>query len=405
MTGGVRPLDVEPEPPRRGLLLATAAVVVLAGFGVYLASGGLSESAPTTTAGPTATSLASPTTTTTGPPPLLGESVPGFQGRVRGVQTIDNLFFGWTWSSGDTAARLTPLPGDARGSWDSGLTSLAVIAESSFDTSLFYGPANDVREVHNGVESFAWHSGDPDSIAWVSLPQSDGMRELWRSLPPSSESTRGFSASLVMRFGFEATLVGYGDFGYAFAVTSPSPDRPLQLVTYDLEGGLLAQASAAFADAAGERLLVMTGSPGVDRRLAVTDPQLARFEPVGPEDVSGGVFSPDSRWVAAVGGGSSGAALSISRLGTVSPAADDVVETVPIPLGVDSAVPVSWSSDGRWILLLAGWDEPDAATGTLLLFVDTGAERVYPVTAPGEVSGLGIEATGAPGPTSRYFVP
>jgi hypothetical protein len=385
------------------MLLATAAVVVLAGFGIYLASGGLSEGVPTTTAG-VATTIASPASTVAADS-TLRQLVPGFQGRLRGVQTADNLPFAWTWSSGETAARLIPLPGGALGSWDASLNSLAVIAESAFGHSLYYGPATDVREVHNGVESFAWHSSQTDSVAWLSIPQADGMRELWRSLPPSAAGTRAFSASLVTRLDVEAVLVGYDDFGYALAVTPPSADGPVQLVTYDPEGNFIAEASGAFADSAGDRLLLLISLQSADPRLAIAGPGLGEFEAVGPDSAVGGLFSPNAKWVAAVAIEPTGAVLSISRPDLdVAPAAEDGGGADAIPLGVDSALPVSWSSDGRWILLLGGWNEPAASTGTLLLFVDTGSQRVYPVPAPGTVTGLSIQATGTPGPT-RYFVP
>jgi hypothetical protein len=392
----VRPLDVEPEPTRRGPILIAAALLALGGFAIYLTSGPTPLSAPTTTEAVTTTTTTTPPPTTTTPPATLRDRVPGFQGRVRGVLTTEEGTFGWTWSSGEATARVAPLPANAVGSWDTGLGRIAVTAASSFGRSLYYGSATDVREVHNGVESFAWHDTDPDLLAWLSGPQPDGLRELWRSLSGGPQGS--FSASLVARLDLDAHLVGYGDWGYAFEVISPSQDRPRQLATYDPDGGLIAQASGAYADSTGAgRLLVITGSEGDAPQLAIAGPNLGARQPIGPAGTPGGVFSPNGEWVAAVTIDTAGADLLLLSIA-------EAAEEELIPLGIEFGDVVAWSGDGRWVLIDAGRNEPAVPTASLLLFVDTGSSRVYPVDVDGLVSGLGIHSTATPGP-SRYFVP
>jgi len=401
MTTGVRPLDVEPEPPRLGPLLAAAAMVALAGFGVFLASGGLSVSTPTTTAGPTTTTTTLPETTVAPRSANLGDKVAGFQGRVRGILSLDDgegqtLSSAWTWSSGESEARTVPLPDIAFGAWDRDLAMVAAVAESSFGRSLFFGPPGNVREVFNDVESFAWHSTEPSTLALISAPQADGLRELWRSIPDDSTPARGtFNASRVARFDIEASLVAYADWGFALAGVSPSGD--LLLTTLDPDGNLVANGRFQFLDDFGDGSLLVIAEPqDPGPRLARVDTSLGDSELVGPEAAFGGVLSPNKRWVASTSILSGGATLWITEVATGI--------GTPITLGVDVAFPSAWSSDGRWILLRGSPDAPAQQASTQLIFVDAGSERISIVESPGTVSSLTLEALGTAGP-SRFYVP
>lgn len=395
MTDRVRPLDVDPQPPRRGLVLATAAAVALGGFGLFLASGSLSPSTPTTTADP-------PTTTTTLPPRVVSTEelrrlVPGFQGRVRGIgNTEDGSFVGWSWSSGDSEPRLNPLPDEAIGSWDGDGALIAAIGASSFGRSLYFGPPTNVREVFNDVESFAWHSTEPGALALVTAPQSDGLRELWRSIPDATTTSNGtFNSSRVMRFDFEGFLAAYGDWG--FALDTLSPTGAPQLTTLNADGDLVAQGPFVYVDDFGDgRLLVATLPGGDNPHLAIVGLDLEDAEPTGPDGVFGSaVLSPNKRWVASIAATPEGMGLWLTRVDGSS--AEEIVV-----FGVYEAVhPVGWSSDGRWILLKASLGQ---ATGSRLIFFDVGSLAVHNVDTVDAVFGLSIRSTGVPGPAA-FFVP
>ena len=398
MTSGVRPIDVEPEPPRRGALLAAAAVVGLVGFGVFLANGNLSVSAPTTTADPppTTTTTVPPTDDPAAAPDRLRTLVPGFQGSVRAVLlTADGSSKAWTWASGEGRPRLVDLPARSRGSWAPGQAVVAAIGASSFGSSLYFGPPTNIREVFNDVEGFVWHTTQPATLAFVTVPQPDGMRELWRSLPDETTPAVGtFNASRVMRFDFDARLVAYGDWGFAMESNSPSAGRPVQLSTFDPEGTPVATAPFALAADFGDGRLLAIIEPSSDcPRPAVTDIALGAFEPVGPDGSFGTVaISPNKRWVASVTLPPQGAVLALTNLDGEPPQS--------IPLGVDVALPVAWSADGRWILVLGSPDAPASSGLTQLIFVRAVSHDISIVTTAGTLSGFSIEATGAPGPNS-----
>ena len=243
------------------------------------------------------------------------------------------------------------------------------------------------------MESFAWHDSDANSLAWFSAAQADGKRELWRS----SNVGSSFSASLVARLELAASLRAYGDWGFAFDIISPSEDRPRQMATYDAEGQLIASAPFAFFDASdGGDLLVASGAEGLDVQLGVVDVSLGGFTDVGPDSAVDGVFSPNGRWVAAVSLEQSGAEL---WLGTTDGSTQQTV-----PLGVDVASVIEWSSSGRWVLLQGSPDAPALTGSTQLIFVEAGSDRVFGVAVPGVITGLRIEATGQFGP-DFFFAP
>ncbi|MEE8330458.1 MAG: hypothetical protein V3R84_01675 [Acidimicrobiia bacterium] len=403
MNDRVRPLDVDPQPPRRGLFLATAAAAALGAFGLFLASGTLSPSTPTTTADlPTTTTTLPPTVEVAGSAEELRRLVPGFQGRVRAIGlTGDGAAVGWSWSSGDSEPRLSALPDGAFGSWNGDSALIAAIGASSFGASLYFGPPTNVREVFNDVESFAWHSTEPGALALVTAPQSDGLRELWRSIPDGATTTNGtFNSSRILRFDFDGSLAAYGDWGFALETLSPSGGR--QLTTLNVEGNLIAEGPFVYVDDFGDgRLLVATLGDG---SLAIVGPDLEAAEPTGPDGVFGlrgsrlepasqAVLSPNKRWVATVTFPPGGTTLWLTSV--------DGSNAEEITLGGDLVRPVDWSSDGRWILLKA---DSGQEMGTRLIFFDTGSAAVHTVETVNDVSGLSIHSTGVPGPAT-FFVP
>lgn len=374
--------------------LALAVVVLVAG-GVILA-----------TSGPTTVTTVSvpdelPSAPETSTPPVvvaktLGELVPGFQGQIRGAAIGESSQpLAWTWASGDAAPRIVSLPGvgTGQGAWDATLERFAAISTvPAGGPALYFGPPADIRLVTNGVTSFAWHDSRPGEIAYMLEPQADGLTELWRSLPVSSDlRSRTFTSTRVTRLQFDAQLVAFGDWGFALTDFSNQLDREL-LITLDPEGGLIAQAPLEFLDSEpGGRMLVASNVGEEGPELAIIGPDLGPAEALLLLEATDGVLSPSAGWVARYA--KEGSVLALSQLGGP--------QRFSLELGVGDAEPMHWSADLRWVLLV-GFETTEFQD--TLLFADLRDREVHSVALPqgviqwGAVSGVAIDATGQGAP-------
>lgn len=321
------------------------------------------------------------TTETTAAPALgVGAAIPGFPdglnvlispGEGRALEVL-------TWPhQGEQFYRSVPL-GDidlaATAHFDASGQFLAAATSTPDGLILSSGRPNSYRVIASGITDFAWHDSAPADLAWSTFE--DGELQIWVS------DDAGLGEPAVQAVGVGEYLVAFGDWGYAVSdggrvnyILAPSGELVGsvngRIVTSHPSGLLLV------ADAGG---VSVVATDNLETLFEVTRDDLESlfdFEDSGIDPpvfpVIGAEFSPGGERVAITGP----VGLTIAQFG-------DAVETetFPIRAGSDS---ISWSSDGRFVLVSAfrGVAVLDTETGEISSILDSETTRSVAVTPLG----------------------
>lgn len=335
----VRPLGTDEVPPGGGRwVAATVGTVVAVGAVVlFLTSRPASQSS--------AESVPEVAATTDTTPEIddrpLTLRVPGLTAGLVGVVADEGSIGAWTWPADIGIPLDLETDNDVWAQWDNSgafLTELRDVGRTN--SSLYFGPPDNIREVIRDVTEFVVHDTAAGDIAWVTA---EAQPRLWKGRSSVISGLRSlFSSQIVSVDPSLGRLAAYGDWGFAFQTDS---DRERSLITIlDPEGELLTIAPGFLLDSTADGRLLMVTGPGADGQLVETDIFFAGVTEL-PIDGAGSVpiWSPDGSSFAVVRSvGNSQTALEIWEDGRLIRS---------LALAVRQATPMSWSADGRWIIL------------------------------------------------------
>ena len=317
---------------------------------------------------PTATEpVAGEDTTPTTAAPALGvaAAIPGFPdglsvlvspGEGRALEVL-------TWPlQGEPFYRSVPL-GDidlaATTQFDTSGQFLAAATSTPDGLVLSSGRPNSYRVIASGITGFSWHDSDPADLAWSTFE--DGELQIWVS------DDAGLGELAVTAVGVGEYLVAFGDWG--FAISDGGRINSILAPSGEIVGSIAGRIMSSHPSG----LLLVTDT--VSGSLVATSDleTLVDIRTAEPSIVIGAKFSPDGDRVALTGFDG----LTIAELGDVVE-----IETFPIRAGSDS---ISWSSDGRFVLVSAfrGVAVLDTETGEISSILDLETTRSVAVTPLG----------------------
>jgi len=236
------------------------------------------------------------------------------------------------------------------------------------------GRPNTFGVVTSGVNGFVWHDSNPADLAWSTLE--DGELQIWVS------EDAGLGEVVVSGVGLGDNVVAFGDWGFAVS------DGEGVNYVLDPSGELIGSIAGRIVTSHRSGLLLVTDTDGVSI-VAAEDLEilyevtrdvletLFDFEGAGLAPpalpIIGAEFSPDGEHVAMTGL----AGLTIAQLG-----AEIETEAFPIRAGSDS---LSWSSDGRFVLVVAfrGVAVLDTETGEISSILESETTRSVAATPIG----------------------
>jgi hypothetical protein len=269
--------------------------------------------------------------------------VPGLTPGLVGVVADEGTIGAWTWPA-DIGIPLDLETGtDVWAQWDTSGTFLIELRNVGRPSkpSLFFGPPDNVREVSREVKEFAVHDSAPGSIAWVTA---EAQPYLWQGRSSVISGLRSlFSQQIGPVDPFLGRLAAYGDWGFAFQTQSRQRGRSL-ITILDPDGELLTIAPGFLLDSTADGRLLVATEQGDEGELVETDIFFAGGTEL-PFDGGGGfpLWSPD------------GTSFAIVRSPSGSQGVLEIWEEGrlirSLALTVRQATPMSWSADGRWIVL------------------------------------------------------
>lgn len=336
----VRPLGTNDEPPRGGRWVAVAigTVVVVGAILLFFTSRPASQNS--------AESVPEVAVTTDTTPEIddrpLTLRVPGLSTGLVGVVADEGSIGAWTWPA-DIGIPLDLETGtDIWARWDKSgafLTELRDVGRSK--PTLYFGTPNNIREVYRDVTEFIVHDSAPGDIAWVTA---EAQPYLWKGRSSVISGLRSlFSSQIAPIDASFGRLAAYGNWGFAFQTDAPDGGRSL-ITILDPEGELLTIAPGFLLDSAEGGRLLVASAPGGDGELIETDIFFAGGN-VLPIDGGAGfpIWSPD------------GTSFAIVRSPSGNQGILEIWESGrlirSLALTVRQATPMSWSADGRWIVL------------------------------------------------------
>ena len=305
------------------------------------------------------------TETTVAPVFGVGAAIPGFPdglnllvspGEGRALEVL-------TWPhQGEPIYRSVPL-GDidlaATAHFDASGQFLAAATSTPDGLTLSSGRPNGYRVVASGITGFAWHDSAPADLAWSKFE--DGELQIWVS------DDAGVGELSVRAVGVGEYLMAFGDWGFAVS------DGGRVNYILDPRGELVESIAGRIVASHQSGLLLVTDTVA-GSLVATTDLEtILDIRTAEPSIVIGAEFSPNGDRVALTGF----EALTIAALGDVVE-----IETFPIRAGSDS---ISWSSDGRFVLVSAfrGVAVLDTETGEISSILDLETTRSVAVTPLG----------------------
>ncbi len=395
-------VDDPNEPParRRGRVLAGA----LGGLAIgLLLAAGAQQNAP----GPEARSSTLPevvtppptvsttTTPTTIPPARLDVLVDGYSGTLFLAGAVNQQPKLWRWDSRTGTPLELEVPNRmASASFNSSRVRVAVPTFSTVMPGfvLWIGLPGNVEPVAVDVADFAWHESDPARIAWVDRIDDELVQIHTATLPAGVGSTvqiEGELASLLPQPGFlggaeilTSSLVEFGDDG--FLIEAITNEDGYLLIALDPGGEETGRLNARYIGRLPDGDLLVSQNSALVR---------ASREGLTPGEE---VVLPTEKRVAALaraGTNDFWATWEIEETTGISEPArlfvldgDEIAFETTLPSALRA---VSWSQDGRWLVVAIG--EPSNLSGFtsgVLWFIDTEDWSMHQVDAPGLISAI-----------------